>query len=163
MRYKHWIGVGASILLGLVFIIAGLGKSLHPVADAKISYDLKILLTFFPYLFTPTTVDVIFTYLPRLEILIGLLLVLGIAAKTISIITMVLISIFMASNYWLLSQGLGYESCGCFGFIAESYLTVNVSFGIDIAMLTLAFIVLFCYQSNFTNVIPWFCRRGKTE
>ena len=29
MRYKYWIGIGASIVLGLFFVSAGLGKLLH--------------------------------------------------------------------------------------------------------------------------------------
>jgi len=39
MRYKHWLGLGASLILGTIFLISGIGRSLAEV---------ELFDTFFP-------------------------------------------------------------------------------------------------------------------
>ena len=160
MRYKHWIGVGACILLGLIFVIAGVGKALDSFVEYKSYLDFRFLFAFFPGFFTEAWIQFILTWLPRIEILIGLLLLLGIATKAVAIFSALLIVIFIVSNAWTINQGLGYEPCGCFGFIAETYLTANFSIILDIGMLFLVLIILFYYQRSFFNITPWFLKRG---
>ena len=69
MLNKHWLAIGASILLGLVFVVAGLGKLLQP-AEA-----FKIFFTSYPaYLvdfLTPAFFKAIFTWLPHIELQAG--------------------------------------------------------------------------------------------
>ncbi|MFC1955535.1 MauE/DoxX family redox-associated membrane protein [Chloroflexota bacterium] len=160
MRYRHWIGIGACILLGLIFITAGVGKALNPFVESKSYTDFRFLFAFFPSLFTKTWIQFILTWLPRIEIIIGLLLIAGIAARSVAVFSGLLIAIFIISNAWTINQGLGYEPCGCFGFIAETYLTANFSIIMDTGMLFLVLIILFYYQHSFFNITPWFLKRG---
>ena len=156
MRSKHWIGVGASLILGLIFVVAGLGKLLHPTEAFK--------LFFFPDFLTPALAKVVFIWLPRLELIIGLLLIIGVAAKLVTIFSSVLIAAFITNNVWLLIQGLGDKPCGCFGIaerIAQARLSTLGSLYVDMAMLALVLIILFCYQRRFFNIYPWFLRRGR--
>ena len=110
MRFKYWIGVGASIILGLIFATAGLGKLLHQAEAYK--------LFFFPDFLTLSLAKFVFIWFPRIELIIGLLLVVGMATKLVTVFSSVLIAGFITNNVWLLIQGLGDKPCGCFG-VAE--------------------------------------------
>ena len=161
MLNRHWLAIGASILLGLVFVVAGLGKLLQP-AEA-----FKIFFTSYPaYLvdfLTPVFFKAIFTWLPRIELIVGLLLIMGIAAKLMAAFSSMLIAGFIANNSWLLSQGLGYEPCsGCFGMlerITQARLSTVGALYLDIGMLVFVLIILFCYPGNFLTTRPWFFRK----
>lgn len=153
MRYKYWIGVGASIVLGLIFVTAGVGKMLHqPEA-------FRIFLPPFPDLLSPIFVaKTVFIWLPRLELIIGLLLIFGIVAKLVATLSSVLIAGFIAENSLLLIQG--QERCpSCFG--PQVILRTSEALFIDIVMLALVSIILLCYQGSFFNVRPWFLRRSE--
>ena len=156
MRHKHWIGVGASILLGLIFVAAGLGKLLDPVAIRDMLY---ILFPSFSSLFlTSAFTKAILIWLPRIELIVGLLLIIGIAAKLVATFSSVLIAGFIAINSLMIIQGHG-RCPSCFG--PQLALRAVDALFIDIIMVALVLIILFCYQSNFFNIYPWFLRRGK--
>ena len=153
-RYKHWIGVWASILLGLIFVAAGLGKALYR-AEAFVFFP-----DFLPIAFAKS----VFIWLPAIEVVVGLLLIFGIAAKLVATFSLVLIAGFIANNSLLLSLGLGDEPCGCFGIaetIAQARLSTIGSLYLDVVMLVLVLVLLFCYQRNFFNIYPWFLAGGK--
>jgi uncharacterized membrane protein YphA (DoxX/SURF4 family) len=162
MQGKHWLAIGASTLLGLIFIAAGLGKLLQP-AEA-----FKIFFTSYPaYLLdflTPAFFKAIFTWLPRIELIVGLLLIIGVAAKLTVAFSSVLIAGFIANNSWLISQGLGYEPCSsCFGIIeriTQARLPTVSALYMDIGMLALVVIILFYHPSSFLTIRPWFLGRG---
>ncbi len=158
MRYRYWVSVGASIILGLIFVIAGLGKLLSQAESFKTIFNP------FPDLLAPVFAEAVFSWLPYIELVVGLLLIIGIMAKLMAIFASVLIAGFIINNSWMLSRGLGYEPCGCFG-IMERILQVELSttgaLYLDIGMLALALIILFWYRSNFLNIYPWFSGRGK--
>ena len=161
MRGKHWLAIGAGILLGLIFVAAGLGKLLQP------SEAFKIFFTSYPTslqgFLTPAFFKAIFIWLPRIELTVGLLLIIGIVVKSMAALSSVLIAGFMANNSWLISQGLGYEPCSdCFGMlerIIQARLSTVGALYIDIGMLVLALIILFYYPGNFLTACPWFLRR----
>ena len=155
---KYWIGVGASIILGLMFFTAGLGKLLHQTAIPEI-YFMTL-----PSFATPALIEAFFSWLPRIELIVGLLLIIGIAAKLVAVFSSALIAGFIANNSWLLIHGLGEIPCGCFGIVEEMVqirLSATVSLYLDIAALALVSIILSCYKSGFFNVNPWFTSRGK--
>lgn len=158
MRYRPWLGTGAGIVLGLIFIASGLGKLL---GEAE---SFENIFAPFPGFLAPALAGAIFTWLPFIELIIGLLLIVGIAARLMAIFSAVLIAGFMASNGYRLSQGLGYEPCGCLG-IMEKIIQVELSttgaLYLDIGMLALALIILFCYPGSFFNTYPWFLRRDR--
>jgi hypothetical protein len=100
--------------------------------------------------------------LPGIEIAIGALLVVGIAARLISSLALALTACLIANNSILLVQGFGDKPCGCFGG-AERWLQYRLSVAgalyIDVVMLVLGLVVLFFYRSRFLDINPWFLRR----
>ena len=156
MRYRYWIGIVVSIILGLIFVVAGLGKLLSQAESFTTIFNP------FPDFLVPVFTEAVFSWLPFIELIIGLLLIIGILAKLMAVFSLVLIAGFITNNSWLLSRGLGYEPCSsCFG-IMERIIQVELStigaLYLDIGMLALVIIILFCYQSNFLNAYPWFFR-----
>lgn len=98
MRYRYWAAIGASIILGLIFVIAGLGKLLNQA-------DFLTVIRTDTFL-TPTLAQVVAYTLPWIEIALGALLILGISAKLAAIFSSVLIAAFIANNCWLIAHGL---------------------------------------------------------
>jgi len=152
---RNRLGISAGIILGLIFLAAGLGKSL--------SQTETFVIFVFPE-FLPTALDkIIFRWLPRLEIAIGTLLIFNVAAKLVTSLALALTVSLIANNSILLIQGLGDKPCGCFGAaepMAQYQLSIAGALYVDIMMLALGLVVLFCYQSDFLNIKPWFLRRS---
>ncbi|MBU2534698.1 MAG: MauE/DoxX family redox-associated membrane protein [Chloroflexota bacterium] len=155
MTRLNWLATGAGIIMGLIFMAAGLGKLLNPMESS--------IIFVFPE-FLPTALDeFIFHWLPYLEIIIGVLLITGIAARLVASLALALTVSMIANNSILLVQGLGDKPCGCFGEaerLAQLSLSVTGALYIDVVMLILGFMVLFFYQGRFFNISPWFLRRG---
>lgn len=157
-RYKHQIGVGAGITLGLIFVTAGVGKLLHQPEAFKIFFT-----PFLDFLPPILMAKAFFIWFPRVELVIGLLLITGIAARLVAAVSLLLITVFITNNTLNLIKGLGGEPCGCFGAVDnvfEANLSVIGSLGIDIGMLALALVLLFYARRGFFNLYPWFLRRG---
>jgi len=158
MGYKHWTGTGAGIILGIILIIAGLGKLL---------YQAEFLAVILPGSFlSETQARLIAEWLPWLELIFGLLLFTGVAARLMAVLACLLIATFMAYNSWLIRHGQGYEPCGCLGIVerwTQGELSTVGSLYLDVVMLAFALIVLFCYQRSFFNPSPWFWKEGSHE
>ena len=157
-RSKHRIGVGAGIILGLIFVTAGAGKLLHQPEAYKIFFT-----PFLDFLPPILMAKAFFIWFPRVELVIGLLLITGIAARLVAAVSLLLITVFITNNTLNLIKGLGGEPCGCFGAVDnvfEANLSVIGSLGIDIGMLALALVLLFYARRGFFNLYPWFLRRG---
>ena len=158
MRYKHWLGLGASITLGMIFLVSGIGKLLLQEG--------KLFETFFPGFLDFLSLDqtrLLFYGLPYVEIAIGTLLIVGFATKLIAALTALLIAAFIASNVWFITHGMGFEPCGCLGIfdrLFQSKLSTQQSLYIDIAMLALILITLLCYQRSFTSIRLWFLKKN---
>ena len=155
MTRANWLAVGAGIILGLIFLAAGLGKTL--------SQTDSFVIFVFPE-FLPTALDkFIFRWLPSVEILIGVLLITGVIARLVASFALPLTVGLIANNTILLIQGFGDKPCNCFGE-AERWVQLRLSIAgalyIDIVMLILGIMILFYYRGKFVNINPWFLRRG---
>lgn len=75
-RYKYWGGIGASTLIGSLFVTAGLGKLPH-----QGEYWELLLFDFSDSMTLLRLTDVVKHWLPWIEIVLGSLLIAGIAAK----------------------------------------------------------------------------------
>ena len=155
MSRRNWFAVGAGIILGLIFLVAGLGKLLNQTQS--------FVIFVFPE-FLPTALDrFILRWLPSVETLIGLLLLAGIAARLVASLALALTASLVVNNSILLIQGFGDKPCGCFG-MAENWVQYRLSVAgalyIDIIMLILGIMVVLYYQGKFVNIYPWFLRRG---
>ena len=100
------------ILLGFVFLYASIGKILDPKSftDNLIAYHL---------IDSPTLIKYLAVSLPWLEWLCGILLVLGVFVRSVSILTSVLLVVFVAIITSALARGLSIQ-CGCFGSPSET-------------------------------------------
>ena len=153
MTRANWLAVGAGIVLGLIFLAAGLGKALSQTSS--------FVIFIFPE-FLPTTLDeLIFRWLPTIEIVIGVLLVTGVMARPVTCFALALTAAMIANNAIMLIQGLGDKPCNCFGE-AERWVQLRVSIAgalyIDIVMLILGIMILFYYRGKFASIRPWFLR-----
>ena len=158
MRHRHWIGLASSIILGLIFITAGLGKLLDQ------DEIFGVLFSYYPAFLTSAQAKLAFTWIPWIELIVGVLLITGIAAKFVASLSTLLIAAFITNNIWLINHGLGYKPCGCLGIaerIIQYKLSTLQSLYLDIGMLALVLVILLCHQSSFLNIYPWFLRRGK--
>ena len=158
-NYKYWIAIGASIILGLIFVLSGLGKMLNQPDAVRIF--------FFPLstFLTNALNKVVLIWLPRIEFLMGLLLIFGFAARLLGAFSSVLIIGFIIHNILLIQQGLWARACNCFGKLAEvpyTGLSIAGALVLDIVMLALVVIILFWYRSKFFDFYPWFWGKVKS-
>ena len=156
IRGKHWLAIGAGILLGLVFIVSGLGKLPYHGEFLTIVLS-KSLLTL------PQAI-VIARWVPWVELVLGSLLIIGIAAKLMASLSAALIVVFIANNSWMISLGLGNEPCGCFGWFEHlsllQFSTIEALY-LDVGLLVLVSIILLFYPRSLFTIHPWFLVRGK--
>ena len=155
-RVRYWASVGAGIVVGLILLLAGLGKLALRVGTFEVFY------TPGQTFITPALADTLVAWLPPVELIVGLLLFLGVAMRLTAVLASVLTVTFVIHNGWLLSQGWGQESCGCFGAletVLAGGLSTTGALWLDIGMLALALIVVFCYPYGFLTTRFWFLRR----
>lgn len=152
-NYKSWLGILASIFLGMTFIVAGSGKLFAGVVD----FQLLTIPDFWPFLLA----KFLTTWLMQVELLVGVVLVAGIFAKCAAGFSLPLIAGFIINNILLINSGLGGEPCNCFGMGQE--LTVIGSLCLDGIMVALAVVILMWYPAKFFEVRPWYWgnRRSK--
>lgn len=133
-RFRQWVGILASIFLGITFIVAGSGKLLTPVVEAEIPQFFVILLII-------------------AELGVGVLLVAGVFVKPTASCSLFLIACFIISN--ILMKIIGLEEClSCFGAMGK--LSTSQALMIDGIMVALAVTILVFYPGRFFNKRPWF-------
>ena len=118
-----WRIVG--LIIGGIFIYAGVIKEMDPVGFANDIDNYKIL---------PWTIGVrLAFYLPWLEILCGLAVILGLLYRGALLVLTVLISIFIIASVIAKARGLDI-TCGCFGH-ASKYLSFFGHLALDFVLL----------------------------
>jgi len=152
MHYKRWIAIGASIILGATFIISGLGKLLGQEELLATTWLLPMV--------SQELGTLILYVLPWLELAVGIVLVMGICTLLTASFSCALIAAFIFYNSWMIANGLGYESCNCFGIfqkILEGELSTLDSLFIDIGLLVLTGLIIYLSTPRrFFNLRPWF-------
>lgn len=154
VRYKRWAGIGSSMLLGIIFVTSGVGKIDDPS-------ELITLLSYNSFL--PHNIILLIAYwLPWVELLLGLYLIVGLSAKIFSGVSCFLVAGFIFTNAWLITRGLANKSCGCFGGIENALkierqvtLTSQGALYMDIGMLVLILVILLYYPGKFLSLEPW--------
>ena len=153
MRYRYWIAFGASILLALVFITAGVGKLMGQSA---------FLLTLSgSYVISKEALVLLADWLPWVELVLGVCLLVGIFPQIAAGISTLLIAAFIMHNGWMIANGFGHEPCGCLGVLEGLFtgeLSTMGSLYVDIVLVILALAVYFSYPGRLLNVRPWFMR-----
>jgi len=101
-----WVRTGARILLGGVFVVAGVLKVPDPAAAVRAVRAYRLLAE-------PLVAPVAFG-LPVIEIAVGLALLAGVFVRTAAIASAVLLVVFIAAVGSAWARGLQID-CGCFG------------------------------------------------
>ena len=101
----RWLAVPVRLYLGGLFLAACVHKIGHPASFALdvATYQLLPL----------GTVNLFALIVPWVELLVGLMLVLGVRVRAAALVTSGLMVSFMIALGWALVQGLDM-SCGCF-------------------------------------------------
>ena len=105
-RLLDLVGLVARLVLGGVLLYAGATKVLTPVGSARAVQAYQI----FPF----EVAQYIGYALPMVEIILGVLLILGLFIRTTAIIGTVLMVLFIAGIASAWARGLAID-CGCFG------------------------------------------------
>jgi len=101
-----WIGVLARLVVGGVWIVAGVLKLPDPAESVRAVRAYQLL----PEAVVPTVGHL----LPIVEIVVGGCLVLGLLTRGMAAVSLVLLAAFVFGISWAWAQGLQIE-CGCFG------------------------------------------------
>ena len=142
---KYWIGILASIFLGMTFIVAGIARFYVPVKE----FEPFTLFDFMPAML----VGFINTWLMPIEFVLGLFLVAGIAVKFASCLSLLLVAGFITTN--ILTLVLGLEDClSCFGELGE--LTAIQSLVFDGVLVALVIVILLFYRGSYFSKRPWY-------
>jgi uncharacterized membrane protein YphA (DoxX/SURF4 family) len=121
---RRWLFAGGRVVLGGVFVWAGASKvgdlagSVRSVHAYQLSsYDVSV---------------VVGSTLPFVEIVAGLLLVIGLATRLATAVTAMLLAAFTVgiASAWI--RGLSID-CGCFGGGAELAAGQSPKYGVEIA------------------------------
>jgi uncharacterized membrane protein YphA (DoxX/SURF4 family) len=105
-----WVGTGARLLLGGVFVVAGALKVLDPAAAVRAVRAYQLL--------PEALVGPVAFGLPLVEIAIGLALLVGVFVRTAAIASAVLLVVFVLAVGSAWARGLQID-CGCFGNSGE--------------------------------------------
>jgi uncharacterized membrane protein YphA (DoxX/SURF4 family) len=126
----------ARVVLGCVFIYASLDKIRHPELFAEAVYNYQLA--------PEMAVNLVAIWLPWLEFLCGVLLVLGLWVRGSILILSGLLLVFLSAIGINLARGLDIH-CGCFTTQGSHSMTIFTLFR-DLSFLFLALYLFWLYQ-----------------
>jgi len=155
---RNLIALGPSIFLGLTLLASGSGK-----VPGQTEFIDALLQSFW----TPAMAYLIGYCLPWVEIVLGVLLLLGVLPRIVAALCLPLTIGFIASNSWALSHGVKqFPSCDyCFGKWEEllGVMSPLQALFFDIVLFCLALVILLFHPSGFLDFRPWFIKRRREE
>ena len=101
-----WVGVVARLVVGGVWVAAGLLKLPDPTESVRAVRNYQLL--------PEAVVPLVGHALPVLEVLIGVCLILGVLVRASAVLSCVLLTGFIIGIVSAWARGLSIE-CGCFG------------------------------------------------
>jgi len=104
-NWTYLIFLLSRLFLGGIFVFASYDKIIHPVPFAEIVYNYQIL--------PDALVNLVSLFLPWLELLIGLSLILGVWVPGAVLICNLLLLAFFSTLVFNMARGLDID-CGCF-------------------------------------------------
>ena len=96
------------LFLGFALVLAAVGKLRNE------GREFKLLLRNLAPIETESLIQGLAWGLPRLELILGTLLILGISLRATSIAATGLLALFCAWMGWIVLSGIDLPSCGCF-------------------------------------------------
>jgi uncharacterized membrane protein YphA (DoxX/SURF4 family) len=136
------IGLVARVLLGCVFIYASLDKIRHPELFAEAVYNYQLA--------PEVAVNLVAIWLPWLEFLCGVMLVMGLWVGGSILILSGLLLVFLSAIGINLARGLDIH-CGCFTTQGSHSMTIFTLFR-DFSFLFLALYLFWLYQIKSVRV-----------
>jgi uncharacterized membrane protein YphA (DoxX/SURF4 family) len=141
--FNKWFLLVVRIILGAIFIYAGILKFLDPGAFADNIASFLLL----PGAF----INLLALGLPPVEILAGLCMVIGWHHRAANLAILILTAIFALALAQGIARGLTID-CGCFGGGKPSPFKTWISLGRDILLFAAAF---WTYRKNFhSSTVP---------
>jgi uncharacterized membrane protein YphA (DoxX/SURF4 family) len=139
----RWISTGARLVLGGVFVVAGVLKAVDPQSSVAAVSAYQLL---------PASLATIVGWgLPFAEIALGLLLLAGIATRVVAAVAGMLLVIFIAGVVSAAARGLSID-CGCFGGggqVNPGETAYGIELVRDVGLLLLAAWLVWKPQSRF--------------
>ena len=131
----QWIGLAVRVYLGVIFILASWHKIMNPVIFALDVATYQLLPLW--------AVNGLALVLPWVELLTGIMLIIGFRARAAALLILLMMMGFILALLWALHLGLDM-SCGCFA--SQAAVDENpiswYTLGRDIFWLALACFVL---------------------
>jgi uncharacterized membrane protein YphA (DoxX/SURF4 family) len=141
----QWVALVLRLGLAAVWLVAGFAKITDLSGSVRSVYAFKIL----PYGLS----QVVGAAQPMLEILLGLLLVVGLAVRLVAAISSVLLVVYIGGIISVWARGLRID-CGCFSSGGALAAGQTPSYGWDIlrdtGLLVLALLIVFWPRSRFS-------------
>jgi uncharacterized membrane protein YphA (DoxX/SURF4 family) len=137
--------------VGLIFIYASMDKLFHPSAFAVAVYNYKIL--------PGGLINLVAITLPWLELVCGILLIIGLFPRAAALILSVLLVVFFFALSISLYRGIDI-SCGCFT-VSTAAEKINITYMVrDVLVLAMSFQILFFDRNLLSIERLLFLRRG---
>ena len=102
----RWAGLAARLVVGIVWLWAGLLKVTDPESSVTAVRAYQLL--------PPSAADVVGRALPMVEVLVGACLVLGLLTRVSGVVSAVLQAAFIVGIASVWARGISIN-CGCFG------------------------------------------------
>jgi putative oxidoreductase len=136
-----WLQRGLALLLGGVFVFASHDKIWWPERFARILYHYQVI---GPSAVLPPLLPNLFAVsLPWVELLAGLALIFGLWRREASLVTGLMLLVFIAAVSSTLWRGIDIENCGCFSLDAHGRSAGLKLILQDLALLVAALILAF--------------------
>jgi uncharacterized membrane protein YphA (DoxX/SURF4 family) len=143
--FLKWAALACRVILGGVFIYASLDKIAHPAAFAEMIYNYQIL--------PEELVNLAAITLPFIELVAGVLLIVGRLAWPSSAVLTGLLVVFIAALSYNLARGLDFE-CGCFTTSPQAHAAGVNTLIRDLFLLIPAAICLYFYRPRSRRSSP---------
>jgi uncharacterized membrane protein YphA (DoxX/SURF4 family) len=108
------LALAARVILGCIFIVASLDKIIHPELFARTVYNYQLL--------PEVAVNVVALWIPWLEMVAGLCLLLGFWVRGSVLLLTGLLLVFLGALGFNLARGLDV-ACGCFSTTSKNSVT----------------------------------------
>lgn len=140
----HDIAIPLSVILGLVFLGSSVPKLRHPRGFVLLVLEYRVL--------PPTSGRLYGRVIPHLELLVGLLLITGVAVRLATFLAVVLILSFLAAVAINMARGRDLD-CGCFG--AARGRRIGSGLVIQDSVLLGVAVALFALAGDWMQAQPW--------
>ncbi len=125
---NDWVLLGIRLIVGGFFVYAALDKIAHPDAFAQIVYNYRIL--------PGSLVNVLAIFLPWLELLAGMALIIGTRTVGAAAIISGMMVVFIIAVSAAIARGIKID-CGCFSTGGNGARSVGIPLLIEDAVLLL--------------------------